>query len=152
MYLAIFWCLQYVCRNFFLAKYGPVNLGSIFNYSDNFIPGAGLRAESKVAPSIGTSACQLPWNRTRITPWVHTYGGWERTLQKLFFPESSLASYFLSPALYLLSLAPYLLSLAPYLLSLAPYLLSLAPYFLSTAPHFRNRGYQSRWTTGVAGD
>jgi hypothetical protein len=67
----ILWCLQYVCRNFFL-KYGPVNLGSIFNYSDNFLSGAGLRAVSKVAQPIGTSACQLPWNRPRIIPWVHT--------------------------------------------------------------------------------
>jgi hypothetical protein len=64
----------------------------------------------------------------------------------------SLPPYLLSLAPYLLSLAPYLLSLAPYLLSLAPYLLSLAPCLLSLAPYFRNRGYQSRWTTGVAGD
>jgi hypothetical protein len=65
------------------------------------------------------------------------YGGWERTLQKLFFPELSLAPYLLSLASYLLCLAPYLISMAPCLLSLAPYLLSLAPYLLSLAPYSR---------------
>jgi hypothetical protein len=55
---------------FVFTKYGPVNMGSIFNFSDNFLPRAGLRAVSKVAPPIGTSACQLPWNRPRIIPWM----------------------------------------------------------------------------------
>jgi hypothetical protein len=30
------------------------------HFSDNFLSRAGLRAVSKVAPHIGTSACQLP--------------------------------------------------------------------------------------------
>jgi hypothetical protein len=50
-----------VCvSKFVLTKYGPVNLGSIFNFSEILLPRAGLRAVTKVAPPIGTSACQLP--------------------------------------------------------------------------------------------
>jgi hypothetical protein len=92
----------------------------------------------------------LKFEAIQCWPVPYAYGGWERTLHKLFFPELSAAPHFsmsgpvliksgpvliLSLAPYLLSLAPYLLSLAPYLLSLAPYLLSLAPYFLSLAPY-----------------
>jgi hypothetical protein len=45
---------------FVFTKYGPVNLGNIFNFSDNFLLRAGLRAVSKVVPPIDISACQLP--------------------------------------------------------------------------------------------
>jgi hypothetical protein len=76
---------------------------------------------------------------------IDVKGGWERTLHELFFPE-------LSAAPHLLSTAQHLLSAALHLLSAVPHLLSAAPHLFSAAPHFRNRGYQSRWMTGVAGD
>jgi hypothetical protein len=49
-----------MCVETYSTKYGPVNVGNIFNFSDNFLPGAGLGVVSKVAPPIGTSASQLP--------------------------------------------------------------------------------------------
>jgi hypothetical protein len=51
--LEYFFCINIFSRN----MPGPVNVGSIFNFSDNFLPRAELRSVSKVAPPIGTSAC-----------------------------------------------------------------------------------------------
>jgi hypothetical protein len=67
MYLAISWCLQYVCRNSFTRNMVQWTWGAFSTFQTIFyrVP------VSKVAPPIGTSACQLPGNRLRIIPCVH---------------------------------------------------------------------------------
>jgi hypothetical protein len=72
MYLAILWCLQYVCRNLFSRNMVQWTWGAFSTFQTIFLPRAGLRAVSKMPPPIGTSASQLPWNHPRIIPWVHT--------------------------------------------------------------------------------